>query len=133
VRTRANPADLADLAEGLRRLCELLLAAGAVVIYPNVAGCAPLRSPADLARLPASLPGDGANLIALHLFSSCPMGEDERRSATDSFGRVRGADGLHLADASLLCGPTVVNPQGSVMAVAHRNVQEFLAGGRARA
>jgi choline dehydrogenase-like flavoprotein len=40
-------------------------------------------------------------------------------------------DGLHVADASLLCGPTVVNPQGTVMAIAHRNVQEFLAGRRA--
>ena len=42
-------------------------------------------------------------------------------------GKLFGAEGLHLADASLLCGPTVVNPQGSVMAVAHRNAVAFLA------
>jgi choline dehydrogenase-like flavoprotein len=54
------------------------------------------------------------------------MGEDASRCAADSFGRVQGADGLHIADCSLLPTPTVVNPQGSVMAVAHRNAMEFI-------
>jgi choline dehydrogenase-like flavoprotein len=58
------------------------------------------------------------------------MGEDEARCVTDSFGRVRGTDGLYIADASLLCTPTVVNPQGSVMAVAHRNALELINAGR---
>jgi choline dehydrogenase-like flavoprotein len=39
---------------------------------------------------------------------------------------VRGADGLYIADASLLCTATGVNPQGTVMAVAHRNVLHAL-------
>jgi choline dehydrogenase-like flavoprotein len=131
VRARYNPVDLADLAEGLRRLCECLFAAGVVTVYPSLAGCPALGSPADLAKLPATLPAEGANVTALHLFSSCPMGEDEGRCVTDSFGRVHGVDGLHIADASLLCTPTVVNPQGSVMAFAHRNALEMLsAAGR---
>jgi choline dehydrogenase-like flavoprotein len=81
---------------------------------------------ADLARMPDTLPPDRASTTALHLFSSCPMGEDISRCAADSHGRVHGADGLHIADCSLLPTPTVVNPQGSVMAVAHRNVMHFL-------
>jgi choline dehydrogenase-like flavoprotein len=39
---------------------------------------------------------------------------------------VYAADQLYIADASLLCGPTTVNPQGTVMAIAHRNLVEFL-------
>ncbi len=128
VRVQANPADANDLLEGLRRLCECLFAAGALAVYPSIAGWPLLRSQADLQQL--TLPANGSNVTALHLFSSCPMGEDEARCATDSFGKLRGTDGLHVADASLLCGPTVVNPQGSVMAVAHRNVLEFLARAR---
>jgi choline dehydrogenase-like flavoprotein len=54
------------------------------------------------------------------------MGEDGAHCATDSFGKVRGADGLYVNDASLLPGPTVVNPQGTVMAIAHRNALRFL-------
>lgn len=126
VRAEQTPQDLAELAEGLRRLCECLLAAGATTVYPSLPGYAPVRSMADEARMPEMLPADRASTTALHLFSSCPMGEDEARCATDSFGQVRGADGLYVADCSLLPTPTVVNPQGSVMAVVHRNTRHFL-------
>lgn len=132
VRARHNPADLRHLAEGLARLCRCLFAVGAVAIYPGVSGLPALRSEADVARLPAELHPARANVTTMHLFSSCPMGEREDRCATDSFGRVHGTDGLYIADASLLCGPTVVNPQGTVMAVAHRNAQHFLYGRRPR-
>lgn len=126
VRVKMTESDLRDVAEGLRHLCQALLASGAIAIYPGIAGSAVIRSQADIDRLPDVLPPDKANLSTLHLFSSCPMGEDRGRCATDSFGNAFGVDRLHIADASLLCGPTVVNPQGTVMAVAHRNVQHFL-------
>jgi choline dehydrogenase-like flavoprotein len=54
------------------------------------------------------------------------MGEDPARCATDSFGKVRGAEGLYVNDTSLLPGPTIVNPQGTVMAIAHRNALRLL-------
>jgi choline dehydrogenase-like flavoprotein len=131
VRVTQSKADLDELAEGLRRLAEVLFAAGALTIYPSLPGYPVLRSPEHIAKLPITLPAARASTTALHIFASCPMGENTARCATDSFGRVHGVDGLHVADASLLCGPTVVNPQGTVMAIAHRNVQEFLAGRRA--
>ena len=80
-----------------------------------------LRSEAEIDALPQHLPRKSAMLTSVHVFASCPMGEDQRRSATDSWGRVHDADGLRIADASLMCGPTIANPQGSVMAIAHRN------------
>jgi len=126
VRVRQSHADLAELAEGLRRLCECLLAAGAEVIFPSLPGYPPVRSLEDIASLPESLPPERANTTALHLFSSCPMGEHKELCAADSFGRLRGAENLLIADSSLLCSPTVVNPQGSVMAIAHRNATSFL-------
>lgn len=126
VRVTQSTTDLDELAEGLGRLSELLFAAGALTLYPSVPGYPILRSPEQIDKLPTTLPATRANTTALHIFSSCPMGENRARCATDSFGRVHGVDGLHVADASLLCGPTVVNPQGTVMAIAHRNVQEFL-------
>jgi choline dehydrogenase-like flavoprotein len=130
VRARYNVADMRDLAEGLRKLGECLYAAGATALYPGVAGIPVLRSPGDLDRIPAELPARHAGLATFHLFATCPMGENEARCATDSFGKVRGADGLYVNDASLLPGPTVVNPQGTVMAIAHRNAQRFLETGR---
>jgi choline dehydrogenase-like flavoprotein len=126
VRARRDPADMRTLAEGLRRLAECLFAAGAEAVYPGLPGLPLLRSPADLGALPEQLPATSGGVTAMHLFSSCPMGEDASRCATDSYGRVHGAEGLHIADASLLPGATVVNPQGTVMAVVHRNVQHYL-------
>ncbi len=113
--------DLKKLAEGLKRLAEALLAGGAVAIYPSVAGLPVLRNMDDVRKLPDIFAGNDGSVSSVHVFSSCRMGENEALCATNSFGAVRGAEKLFIADASLLCGPTTVNPQGTVMAVAHRN------------
>jgi hypothetical protein len=55
-----------------------------------------------------------------------PHGEDPRRCATDSFGRVRGRTVCLSNDASLLCTAPGVNPQGTIMALARRNALHFL-------
>ena len=121
VRVEFSPQHLDELADGLSRLAEVLFAAGAEAVYPSIPGYPVIHSPADVARLPRTLSPKQANVTTMHLFSSCPMGEDTHRCVANSFGRVHGTDNLFIADASLLCGPTVVNPQGTVMAVAHRN------------
>lgn len=121
--------DLRDLADGLRKLCRLLFAAGAETLYPSIAGMAPLHSPDDLRSIPDAL-SDSASLMTVHLFSSCPMGEDKSRCVANSFGAVHEHEALHIADASLLCTAPGVNPQGSVMAFARRNAMHFLSNSR---
>ena len=126
VRYRLSPEDRAGLRDALSRLCECLFAAGAERIYPGVAGWPALASAAEARALPPELPAERTSLMTVHLFSSLPMGEDTERCPTDSFGRLREASGLHVADASLLCGPPGVNPQASVLAFARRNALNFL-------
>jgi choline dehydrogenase-like flavoprotein len=126
IRYSLSPEDLRDLATGLRRLCRLLLAAGATKVYPCVDGARPIRGEADLSTIPASLAAGGSNLMTVHLFSSCPMGEDRDRCAADSMGRVHDVPNLIVNDASLICTAPGVNPQGTVMALAHRNTLHFL-------
>ena len=88
----------------------------------------PTRGPVLLRRLLEQNPGrvalpDGlANLMTIHLFSSCPMGEDKSKCATDSFGQVHGFKNLFINDASLLCTAPGVNPQAPIMAIARRNL-----------
>jgi choline dehydrogenase-like flavoprotein len=126
VRYRLMPSDYGALGEGLRRLALLLLEAGAVRLYPSLRGGLRLRSRKDLDRLPGALEAAGASLMTIHLFSSCPMGEDRRRCAVNSFGAMPGVKGLYVNDASLLCTAPGVNPQGSIMALARRNALKFL-------
>jgi choline dehydrogenase-like flavoprotein len=121
---RIDPRDLHDLDRGLRSLCRLLLSAGATQIYPALPGFPRIATDAEVDRLP---PISGrAGLMTIHLFSTCPMGENRALCATDSFGRVHGFDNLYIADASLLCTSPSVNPQGGIMALARRNALAFL-------
>ena len=117
--------DLSDLALALRRLCELLFAAGARELYPCITGGARLQSSDDITDLPAQLKRS-ARLMTVHLFSSCPMGENRRRCAADSFGRLHDYENLYVNDASLLCTAPGVNPQGTIMALARRNALAYL-------
>jgi choline dehydrogenase-like flavoprotein len=58
------------------------------------------------------------------------MGETEFQ-AVDSFGRLKGYDNVIVADGSVLPGAPGVNPQGTIMALAMRAADAFLAGRRA--
>jgi choline dehydrogenase-like flavoprotein len=121
-----TPTDLFDLGDGLRKLSEMLFASGATALYPTFSKGRPLDSRSPSEGLPRSFPSGGAGLMTIHLFSSCPMGELRDRCAVDSFGRVHGTPNLRVADASILCGPPGVNPQGTIMALARRNALHFL-------
>ncbi|MEB3340309.1 GMC family oxidoreductase [Okeania sp.] len=117
--------DLQVLASGLKNLCRLLIAAKAKAIFPLLPKATRLTTLADIEQLPEQLPSD-TSLMTVHLFSSCPMGENLELCATNSFGKVHRQENLYVADASLLCTALGVNPQGSVMAIARRNALHFL-------
>jgi choline dehydrogenase-like flavoprotein len=123
---RLTRSDLGLLASGLRRLAHLLLAAGARALYPALPGGGTLRTTAEVAALPTTLPR-ATKLMTVHLCSSVPMGEDPARCPVDSYGRVRGVQGLRVNDASLLPSAPGINPQGTIMALAARNCAQFLA------
>jgi choline dehydrogenase-like flavoprotein len=129
VRVAFSAKDLTLLGEGTRRLAEALFAGGAVRVRPCIEGYPTMQSANDIDAMPKVLKGSDGSLTSVHVFSSCPMGEDMRRTAANSFGKVHGADGLYINDASLLCTPTSVNPQGTVMAVARRNAIDALERG----
>ena len=126
VRYILTDADRRDLADGVRKLTELLFEAGAVALYPGLTNGPRLLCRDDVTKLPESVPNGLTSLMTIHLFSSCPMGEDKRKCATNSFGQVNGFKNLFISDASLLCTPPGVNPQGTVMALARRNALDFL-------
>jgi choline dehydrogenase-like flavoprotein len=86
----------------------------------------PLLKPDDIKNLPEVLPNGSSGLMTIHLFSSCPMGENKTRSAVNSLGQVHGFKNLFVADASILCSAPGVNPQGTLMALARRNAMHFL-------
>lgn len=125
IRYSLTPENMKSLSEALRSLCRVLFASGAKVLYPSISGFAPLTNEGDLQRLPAELSSSTTNLMTIHLFSSCPMGEDLNLCAVDSFGKAHGHQNLFVNDASLLCTAPGVNPQGTIMGIARRNAIHF--------
>lgn len=118
--------DMRLLSKALKNLCKLLFHAGAKQLFPGINGFEPLTKLDDINTIPPVLPRDKTNLMTIHLFSSCPMGENSRICATDSFGRVHGYRNLYINDGSILPSAPGVNPQGAIMAIARRNVFAFL-------
>jgi choline dehydrogenase-like flavoprotein len=126
VRYKLTVNDRRNLAEGFRKLAAILFESGAAALFPTLTNGPRLNCRGCLSKLPEVLADGQASLMTIHLFSSCPMGEDRSKCATDSFGRVHGFNNLFVNDASLLCTAPGVNPQGSIMAVARRNALRFL-------
>jgi choline dehydrogenase-like flavoprotein len=124
-----SPVDWNNLGLGVARLGQAMFAAGATHVYPSIVGHPGWTSAetcTEFADRP--LPASRTNLMTIHLFSSCPPGEDLSRCATNSFGRVHGTENLFLADASQVPEAPGVNPQLTIMAMALRNAEAFLAG-----
>ena len=126
VRYALTETDRRNLSDGLRKLAQILFTSGATELFPNLTRGPVLRGDNCLSKISDVLPDGLANLMTIHLFSSCPMGEDKSKCATDSFGRVHGFKNLFVNDAGLLCTAPGVNPQGSIMAIARRNALKFL-------
>jgi len=115
-----------NLLNGLLKLGECLFKAGAIEIYPAVHNSLPVKNINELYNFVKVLSADKLNLMTIHLFSSCPMGENKKICVADSYGRVHGYDNLYINDSSLLCSAPTVNPQGTIMMLARRNIEHFL-------
>jgi choline dehydrogenase-like flavoprotein len=113
--------DVARLKRGVRVLGEMLLAAGAQWVAPGVHGWhEQVADRAVMATFEADGPDDprAYTLAATHLFGSCRMGSDPRRSVVRPDLRHHHLDRLYVADSSVFPSNTGVNPQTSILAIA---------------
>ncbi|MDG7000078.1 MAG: GMC family oxidoreductase [Nitrososphaerota archaeon] len=119
--------DYSALKRSLVHMTDTLFAAGAKRVIPSISGHPGWSSMKECAQeSEKALSVTGTNLMTIHMFSSCPPGEDEALCATDSFGAVRGFDNLYIADASLIPEAPGCNPQATVMALAFRAAEYAL-------
>jgi cholesterol oxidase len=64
--------------------------------------------------------GRFARLMTVHPLGGCPMGRNAQEGVVDAHGRVFGADGLYVADGSIMPGPVGANPSLTIAAMAER-------------
>ncbi len=121
--------DAHTLKLGVRRLVEMMFAAGAREVFPGVHGMPERISSVDALRTLDALPDDPRLFhgIASHLFGTAVLGPDPTTSVVGLRGEVHGAPGVYVADASIFPTNLGVNPQHSICAMAWR-IAEGIAG-----
>jgi choline dehydrogenase-like flavoprotein len=98
-------------------MARVMLAAGASEVELGVAAPA-IRSEDEIGAALEALDVRRLRLAAFHPTGSVAAGADPARHPVDPEGRLRGARGVWVADASILPSCPEVNPQLSVMASA---------------
>jgi choline dehydrogenase-like flavoprotein len=120
IRYDLNRKDTLTFKRAIEVLCEIYWAAGAKRVFPPIAGLPELGSD-DMAKLRAyPLEADHLPLMAFHPLGTCRMGREPAQSPVDPEGRLRGCEGLFVADGSIVPSSLGVNPQITIMALATR-------------
>jgi choline dehydrogenase-like flavoprotein len=108
------------LPQAIRKMAEIFFAAGARECFLPVIGHAPV-TPDSLAHLDLDrFPGRRFECTSQHPLGTCRMGVAPSDSAVDPRGRLWEADNVWVADGSIVPTSLGVNPQITVMAMAHR-------------
>ncbi|MEV7995479.1 GMC family oxidoreductase [Streptomyces sp. NPDC086077] len=113
-----DPRDAGRLMRAVRAMGELLFAAGAEEVLTGIPTAPRARTLADLDAVLAGVSARRLHLSAYHPTGTVAAGADAERAPADPVGRLRGVDGVLIADASVLPSCPEVNPQLSVMAAA---------------
>ena len=121
--------DRARLPGALKKMAELYFAAGALEVFTPVMGLGPL-TPESLRTLDAGRIRAGRyERSSQHPLGTCRMGVDARTSVVDPAGRVWDTDNVWVADGAIVPTSLGVNPQVTVMAMAHRVARGIADGG----
>lgn len=114
------------LRHALRIMGQVLFAAGAIEVLAGLPDGTPARNLAELDDALARLDPRRLHVAAFHPSGSVGAGADSQRYPVGPDGRLRGVEGVWVADASVLPTCPGVNPQLSVMASALAIAEEIL-------
>lgn len=114
---RLSRADRRRLRIAVEAMTRVMLAAGAEEVEPG-GGAPAVRSEAELPIALERLDVRRLRLAAFHPSGTAAAGSDPSRHPVDPEGRLRGIEGVRVADASILPSCPGVNPQLSIMALA---------------
>jgi choline dehydrogenase-like flavoprotein len=113
-------ADLRTMHRGLKLLGEILFEAGAERVMLNAWDYVEMQSADELSKLdPVVMNADNITLGTGHPQGGNALGLDPKSSVVDADFRVHGYANLHVCDASVFPSSLTVNPQLTVMSLAH--------------
>ena len=114
---RLTDEDGRRLVKAVGAMARVMLAAGAHDVEPG-AGAPTVRDETEIEAAMERIDVNRLRLAAFHPTGSAAAGADSARHPVDPTGRLRGVDGVWVADGSILPSCPGVNPQVSIMAMA---------------
>jgi len=118
-----------DISKGLVYLSEAMFTAGATDVIPSIDSHLGWNRISQTKKEINNfgLPKSKSFLSSVHLFGSCPIGENKKLSCVaNSFGKLNDFENIFIADASIIPESLGVNPQATVMALSYRVADYFL-------
>ncbi|MFI6655121.1 GMC family oxidoreductase N-terminal domain-containing protein [Streptomyces sp. NPDC050523] len=126
VRYRLDPRDGDRLMTAVNAMGRVLFAAGAQEVLTGIPRAPRARTLDELDALLAGITPRDLHLSAFHPTGTAAAGGDPLRAPADAEGRLRGVEGVLVADASVLPSCPEVNPQLSIMAAALAVAENYL-------
>ncbi|HEX8647717.1 MAG TPA: GMC family oxidoreductase [Thermoleophilaceae bacterium] len=127
IRYDVNAEDAATFKRAVELLCELYFVAGARVVYPPIDAIGELRSPAEIDRVRSfDLKPGHLTLLAFHPLGTARADARPAHGVLDPDMKVRGVEGVYVADGSAVPSSIGVNPQITIMALATRLAYHLL-------
>jgi choline dehydrogenase-like flavoprotein len=114
--------DVAAFKRGIELLIELYFEAGAKTVYPPVEQVGELHEPAKLPPLKAS----NMTLMAFHPLGTARADARPEHGVVDERLKLHDADGIYVADGSVVPSSLGVNPQITIMSLATRLAYDLL-------
>ena len=127
IRYDLNREDTATFKRAVELLCELYFAAGAKTVYPPIDAIGELHSPADIERVRSfDLRPGHLTLMAFHPMGTARADARPAHGVLDANLKLRGVEGVYVADGSAIPSSIGVNPQITIMALATRLAYHLL-------
>ncbi len=102
-------------------LTEIYLEAGARRVFPFLPGAEEVRSRRDLENLmKMTFAPSALDITAFHPLGTCRIGTDPEMSVLSPHHETHGIEALYVTDGSAIPSSLGVNPQLTIMAMAHR-------------
>ena len=117
-----NDDDVAAFKRGIDLLCELYWAAGAKAIYPPIDKVGELT----LGELTPSIRAHDLTLMAFHPLGTARADARPEHGVVDADLKLHDAEGVYVADGSVVPSSIGVNPQITIMALASRLAYRLL-------
>ena len=111
---------------GLKKLCKLLIDANCEYIYPIAKKSIKLNKNNYIDYVNSIKDVSELNYSTVHILGGIPMGENKDICVVNSYGALHENNNFYINDSSLICNKLLKNPQGTVMAIALRNIRKFL-------